>query len=124
MVEARSHIKFIRISALKVRTLVDWIKEMNPQTALDHLSVSQSRSAKVLYKAIKSAMDNGVANHGMDQKAMKFKTLMVDQGRGLKRFRAGSRGTAKPYVRPLTHITVVVEQEKQPEKAQLARKKA
>jgi len=112
MSEARAHIKFVRISAQKLRVFVDCIKIMKPHVALDHLSLSQNRSAKVLFKAIKSALDNGVNNHGMNQTLMKFKTLMVDEGRGLKRFRAGARGTAKPYVRPLAHITVVLEEDK------------
>lgn len=109
MAEARAHIKYVRISAIKLRMLVDWVKSMKPHIALDHLSVNQNRTAKVLYKAIKSAVDNGITTKGMDRQGMKFKTLMIDEGPGLKRFRAGARGTAKPYVRPLTHITVVLE---------------
>ena len=112
MVEARAHIKYVRISAQKLRTIVDGVKKMQPHIALDYLGVSQTRSAKVLYKAIKSAMDNGKTNHGMDQKMMIFKTLLIDEGKGLKRYRAGARGTGKPYVRPLSHITVVLQQEK------------
>ncbi len=109
MAESRAHIKYVRISAIKLRTLVDWVKSMKPHIALDHLSVNQNRTAKVLYKAIKSAVDNGVTTKGMDRQGMKFKTLMIDEGPGLKRFRAGARGTAKPYTRPLSHITVVLE---------------
>lgn len=109
MAEARAHIKYVRISAIKMRMLVDWVKSMKPHIALDHLSVNQNRTAIVLYKAIKSAVDNGVTTKGMDRQGMKFKTLMIDEGPGLKRFRAGARGTAKPYTRPLSHITVVLE---------------
>jgi large subunit ribosomal protein L22 len=121
MAEARAHIKYIRISAIKLRTILDWVKDMQPHIALDYLSVNQNRTAKVLYKAIKSAIDNGVTNHGMDRQSMKFKTLMVDQGPGLKRFRAGARGTAKPYVRPLSHITVVLETDRSTPKTKKAK---
>lgn len=109
--EAKAHIKHVRISPIKLRLLVDSVKEYDPQTALDYLSVSQNRTAKVLYKAIKSAIDNGVKNHGMDSKNMRFGELMINEGRALRRFRAGARGMGKPYLRRSSHILVRVEQD-------------
>lgn len=108
--EIRAHIKYVRISPIKLRTLVDSIKVMSPQVALDHLGLSQKRTAKVLYKAIKSAVANGQSTPGFDPKKATFKVLAIDEGPYLKRYRAGSRGTAKPFVRKSSHVTVVLEQ--------------
>ncbi len=68
------------------------------------------RTAKVLYKAIKSAISNGLAQPGFDPRKAQFKVLSVDEGPVLKRFRAGSRGMARPYVRKSSHIMVILEQ--------------
>ncbi|OGK39639.1 hypothetical protein A3F34_03070 [Candidatus Roizmanbacteria bacterium RIFCSPHIGHO2_12_FULL_44_10] len=116
--EARSHIKFVRISPLKLRTLRDDIKALGPQAALNHLQLSNKRSAKVLYRAIKAAVDSGKERFQMNTTQARFKELMIDEGPSLKRFRPGSRGTAKPYKRKSSHITVVIE-DQTPEKKPL-----
>ncbi len=108
--EVRAHIKYVRISPIKLRMLLDSIKELSPKVALDHLGLSQQRTAKMLYKAINSAVSNGKSQPGFDPEKAKFKVLSVDEGPVLKRFRAGPRGIARPYVRKSSHITVVLEQ--------------
>lgn len=108
--EVRSQLKYAHISPIKVRFLVDSLKRMSPQVALDHLGLSQLRTAKILYKAIQSAVSNGKMMPGFDPKKAQFKTLKIDEGPVLKRMRAGSRGAARLYVRKMSHITVVLEQ--------------
>jgi len=43
--------------------------------------------------------------------------LAVDEGRKLKRFRPGGRGTVKPIVRRFSHLTIVLTDEKKNEKS-------
>jgi hypothetical protein len=81
---------------------------MDPYKALDHLYYTPKKSAKALYKAIKSAIDNA-KNISQDVENLKFKKLLVEEGRKLKRYRAGGRGTAKPILRRYAHIQVVLE---------------
>lgn len=108
--EVRAHIKYVRMSPLKLREIVDAVKVLSPQVALDRLQFSQRRNAKALRKAIVSAIANAQGVAGFDPKKAVFKTLKIDEGPYFKRFRPGSRGTAKPYVRKSSHITVVLEQ--------------
>ncbi len=108
--EARATIKHNKISPRKLRFLTDAVKAMKPAIALEHLGLSQKRSAKILWKAIKSAVDNGKTVYNMVPEKMEFKTLAIDEGIYLKRYRAGSRGTGKPYKRRTSHITVVLSQ--------------
>ena len=108
--EARATIKHTKISPRKLRFLTDAVKSMKPAIALEHLGLSQKRSAKILWKAIKSAVDNGKTVYNMVPEKMVFKTLAIDEGIYLKRYRAGSRGTGKPYMRRTSHITVVLSQ--------------
>ncbi|OGK29468.1 hypothetical protein A3B02_01315 [Candidatus Roizmanbacteria bacterium RIFCSPLOWO2_01_FULL_42_14] len=114
------------MSPLKLRALVSTVKVLPPKVALDRLSLSKTRSAKFLYKALKSAVDNGKIAQGFDVSKAHIKTLKVDEGPVLKRFRAGSKGMAKPYVRKSSHITVVIEQKEvvKEKKVKASRKKS
>ncbi|MFQ5452078.1 MAG: 50S ribosomal protein L22 [Candidatus Paceibacterota bacterium] len=108
--QAHAHIKYIRISPKKLRMLRDEIVCRSPIEALALLSVMPQRSAHVFYKAIKSALDNAKLNHNLDENKLKFLELKIDEGPALKRYRAGSRGVAKPYKRRSSHIFVLLEQ--------------
>ncbi len=121
--EAKATIKHNKISPRKLRFLTGSVKAMKPAVALDYLSLSQKRSAKILWKAIKSAVDNGKTVYNMLPEKMEFKTLSIDEGIYLKRYRAGSRGTGKPYKRKTSHITVVIT-EREGKKAKVAEVKS
>lgn len=116
--EVKAQIKYVRMSPIKLRNLAESVRGLSPKVALDHLYVSQTRRSHVLYKAIKSAVDNGSALAGFDPAKARFKTLKIDEGPVFKRFRAGARGMAKPYKRKSSHVTVVIEQASLSEKAQ------
>lgn len=122
--EIRAHIKYVRMSPTKLRTLVDDLKTMSAQVALDRLSMSQKRSAKAIYKALKSAVANGQSIPGFNASKATIKILAIDEGPYLKRYRAGSRGTAKPFVRKSSHITVILEQKGLAKAAKPAKVKA
>ena len=82
---------------------------MTPLAATEHLFYSPKRGSKVLYKVIRSAMANAKATLKTDDHLLQFKALFVDEGNTLKRFRAGSKGGAKPIAREFSHITVILE---------------
>ncbi|MFH1827287.1 MAG: 50S ribosomal protein L22 [bacterium] len=106
--EAKAYIKNVKISPKKIRFLLDDVKKMDPYKAINHLYYTPNKAAKILYKAIKSAIDNA-KNLSKDTVGLKFKTLLIEEGRKLKRFRAGGRGNAKPILKRYSHIKVVLE---------------
>lgn len=106
--EVRSHIKFARISPIKARFLLGGLKKMKPTVAVERLALSKQRSARILRQAIMSAIANAKNNLQLSEDSLQFSTLRVDEGPFLKRFRAGSKGTGKPYVRRTSHIEVVL----------------
>ena len=103
--------KNIRTSPQKVRLVVDQIKKMKPQEAIDILSFTNKRASRPLKKVISSALANARHNFGIDQNALAIKSIQVTQGQMLKRFRAVSRGRAHSILRRTSHITVVLEGE-------------
>lgn len=110
--EIKAFQKNAKISPKKTRFLLDSIRSMTPEQAVDALYYMPHKSAKILRAVIKSALANATNTLKIDSHLLQFKSLSVDQGNKLKRFRAGGRGTAKPYVHELSHIAVILETKK------------
>lgn len=106
--ESTAYIKNIRISPKKLRFLLGDIKKRKPSEVLDYLFYTPTKSAKVFYKAIKSAIDNAKNNLKLNENDLVFKTLIVEEGHKLRRLRAGGRGMAKPLIRRYSHIKIVL----------------
>ncbi len=107
--ESRAYIKNIKISPKKLRLILPEIKKLSPAEALERLFYTPKKSAKIFYKAIKSAVDNAKLTLKTAEKELKFKLLTVEEGRKLKRYQAGGRGTAKPIMKRYAHIKIVLE---------------
>jgi large subunit ribosomal protein L22 len=106
--EAKASVTDVHSTPKKLRTLLMDVKKMSPVKAMDHLFYSPKKSANILYKVIKSAVDNAKATLQIDANLLEFKILKVDQGHALRRYNPGSRGNAKPYRKQFSHIQVVV----------------
>ena len=115
--------KNLPISPKKLRFLLPPLRKISPVGALDYLFYMPKKGAKILRKAVKSAIDAVKSSLKIEENKLKFKTLAVDEGRKLKRFRPGGRGTVKPIVRRFSHLTIVLTDEKKNEKKQLKIKK-
>jgi len=106
--EAKASVIDVHTTPKKLRILLDDVKKMSPVKAMDHLMYSPKKSANILYKVIKSAVDNAKATLQIDAHLLEFKLLKVDQGHSLRRYNPGSRGSAKPYRKQFAHIFVAV----------------
>jgi large subunit ribosomal protein L22 len=106
--EAKTYIKHIRISPKKLRFIVDEVRKMSPNEAINTLFYSPKRSAKILLKAIKSAVDNAKKTFKASEDLLRFKLLTIEGGPALKRFRAGGKGGVKPYKRRSSHIKIIL----------------
>lgn len=117
--EAKASVIDVHSTPKKLRILLAHIKKMSPVKAMDHLFYSPKKSATILYKVIKSAVDNAKATLQIDAHLLEFKLLKVDQGHALRRYNPGSRGTSKPYRKQFSHISVVVGVKAQPNKNEI-----
>ncbi len=115
--ESQTYIKNIRTSAKKLRFIAADIKRRNPVDALHNLNYMPKRSARLFHKAIRSAIANAKIKLKVGDDLLRFKSLVVEQGQKIKRYRAGGRGTAKPFQRQSAHIKIVLVADKPQEKA-------
>ncbi len=105
--EIKSTQKYIIASPKKIREVVPLIKKLSPVEAYERLPFSGKRAGDKLRKVVGSALANA-RQKGLKDDDLFFKEIQVTDGPRLKRWRAGARGMAKPYVRKLSHIRIVL----------------
>ncbi len=97
-----------KISAQKVRLVADQIRSMPVERALDLLTFSNKKAATLVKKVLESAIANAEHNDGADIDELKVKTIFVDEGPTMKRWRARAKGRGNRILKRTSHITVTV----------------
>jgi large subunit ribosomal protein L22 len=97
------------ISARKVRLVLARIRGLPVGDALTILEFLPQPSARIVWKAVKSAAANAENNYNMDPDKLTVKRAVAGESKTLKRFRARSRGRAAPIMKRSAHIEIVVE---------------
>jgi len=108
MEEAKAMAWQVRISAVKVRQVLELIRGKKASDALVILKYTPNRGARYVEKTLKSAVANAEHNLGLDIDKLVVVMATADQGTYMKRFRPVSHGRAHPFRRPTSHITVAV----------------
>lgn len=99
----------VRVSTRKVRVVADSIRKMSVDKALGILATLGKRGAYSLDKTLKSAVANAVSK-GMAKDKLMIKTLEVNEGPFLKRFRPSTRGRVHPYKKRTSKVTIILEE--------------
>ena len=102
--------KYIRMSAQKLRLIAPLIKGKQVDEALNLLAFTPKASAPLIAKVLKSAVANAGQKQGVDVDTLKVKSVSVDEGPTLKRFRARAMGRGTRILKRTSHIKVVVEE--------------
>jgi len=101
--------KFTVESPKKLREVAYVLRssKIKPVYALVRLEMMRKRSADTIRKVVNTAVANAKALN-LNPEELVFKEIQVNEGPVLKRYRAGSRGRAKPYKKRMSHIRVVL----------------
>jgi large subunit ribosomal protein L22 len=100
----------IRIAPQKVRLVVDQIRGKKVERAREILRYSHKRAAYYLDRVLLSALGNAdVKSEGrVSPEDLIVAECYADEGPRLKRFLAGPMGRARPILRRMCHMTVVL----------------
>jgi len=107
-VEVKAILKNTGLPAGKVRPLVDMVRGMKVDDALNLLKYTPTPKAKVIAKVVKSAAANAENNFQMEPANLRVIKIYVDVATSMRRFKARSRGRASPIRKNSSHITVIV----------------
>jgi large subunit ribosomal protein L22 len=111
MMEVQASLKGARLSAQKCRLVLDQIRGMPVDRALDLLRFSPKKAAAVVKKVLESAIANAEHNNGADIDELRIASVFADQGATFKRMHARAKGRGCTITKQTCHITVVVSDE-------------
>ena len=106
--ETQAIAKYLRVSPRKVRLSADLVRGKRVEEALNILSSTPKEGAKIVSKVVRSALANAGQNKSIDVDTLFIKTIFVNQGPTLKRFRPKPMGRAGRIRKRTCHVTVVL----------------
>ncbi|MDO8551586.1 MAG: 50S ribosomal protein L22 [bacterium] len=111
--EITARTKYLRTSPRKLRLVADAIRGLPVSHAQTYLASLNKRASSPLSKTIKSAVSNAMNNVGLSEGSLKIKKIEIDGGPIYKRMQPVSRGQAHSIKKRTSHITIILEGEKE-----------
>lgn len=106
--EVRAVGKYLRVSPYKVRLVADLVRGKKVDEALTILKFLPKKSGRLINKTLRSAVANAENTQTIDVDTLFIKTILVDEGPRLKRFRPRAMGRATRIIKRTSHITMVL----------------
>jgi large subunit ribosomal protein L22 len=115
--EFRAEARFQRTSPQKAKLVLDLIKGLRVEAAINTVAFTNKRIAPVVEKVLRSAVAN--AQNLSDEKGLDIdvdnlyvKTAVANEGPRMKRIRPAPMGRAFRYQRRIAHIIITVAEKK------------
>ena len=108
MQDIQAKLRFLPLSAQKVRLVVDLIRGKDVIEALEILRFVQKRAALPVRKLLASAISNAEENFGISRDDLYVATIFADEAPTRRWRRFGARGRFKPILRRTSHVTVIL----------------
>jgi large subunit ribosomal protein L22 len=105
---ARATARYVRMTPMKVRRVVDLIRGMEAREALSVLQFAPQAASEPVAKVLASAVANAEHNQQLDADTLVVSVAYVDEGPTLKRFRPRAQGRAYRINKRTSHITIEV----------------
>jgi large subunit ribosomal protein L22 len=103
----------IRTSPRKLNLVAQTIRGKKAGVALNELTFSPKRVAKVVKKVLQSAIANAENNHDLDVDDLFVSEASVGKNLVMKRFMARARGRGAGILKPFSQITIVVQEKRE-----------
>lgn len=107
-VETKAIARYVRMSPLKVRRVLDQIRGRSYREALIILEFMPYRACEPVLKVLRSAVANAEHNVGLEPTSLIISHASADMGPSFKRYRPRAQGRAYQIRKPTCHITVAV----------------
>jgi large subunit ribosomal protein L22 len=106
--DIRAQLRYLSISAQKVRLVVDLVRGKDAVKALELLRFAPQGAAQPVLKLLSSAVANAEENFGASREDLFVAKIFADEAPTRKWRRFGARGRFKPILRRSSHVTVVL----------------
>jgi len=106
--DIRAHLRFLSVSAQKVRLVVNLVRGKDANQALEILRYTPQSAAQPVFKLLASAVANAEENFGISRDDLFVAKIFADEAPTRKWRRFGARGRFKPLLRRSSHVTVIL----------------
>jgi len=118
--EAKATARYVRVTPMKARRVVDLIRGKSAPEALAVLQFAPQAASEPVFKVVQSALANArvkadKVSEPFDERDYFVVEAFVDEGPTMKRFRPRAQGRAYRIRKRTSHITVVVSPPQAPE---------
>ena len=100
--------KFVRISPRKARLAADLIRGLPVEQARLQLETCGLKGGRLLLKTLASAVANAEMQSETSANNLKVEEIRVDEGPRMKRAKPRSRGSRHPFLKRMSHFTVIL----------------
>ena len=104
----KAQVRYLRMSASKVRIVLDLIRGKSVTEANQILHFSERGASKDIQKVLRSAVANAQHNDEQAADELFVSACFADEGPTLKRFRPRARGRAGRIHKQTCHVTLIV----------------
>ena len=108
--EVKASLNFARIGCQKARLVADVVRGKDVNEAIKSLTFMKQKGAVLIKKLIESAVANAEDRKVIDVDNLFVKTITVDMGPAIKRFRPRAQGRAFMVKKKISHINVILEE--------------
>lgn len=106
--EIKATARYIKVSPRKVRLVVDQIRGLQADEASDRLRFIKKEAVQPITKLLNSALANAQNNFEINKTDLFVKTITVDQGPTLKRFRPRAHGRSAMIRKRTSNINLIL----------------
>ncbi len=106
--DIRAQLRFLPVSAQKVRLVIDVLRGMDVVQAMETLRFMPQGAAVPVSKLLASAVANAEENFGVSRDDLVVAKIFADEAPTRKWRRFGARGRFKPILRRSSHVTVIL----------------
>ncbi len=101
--------RFVRITPMKARRVVDLVRGLPADEALTLLQFAPQSASETVAKVLASAVANAETTEGLPTGDLVVSVARVDEGPTMKRWRPRAQGRATRINKRTSHITIAVQ---------------
>lgn len=101
-------VKNLRMSAFKMRRVIDPIRGRSYEEAVILLEFMPYRSCPLILQVISSAVATANSNYGWSKANLFISEIKVDEGSFFKRLRPRAQGRSSSIHKPTCHLTITL----------------
>ncbi|HWI42913.1 MAG TPA: 50S ribosomal protein L22 [Nocardioides sp.] len=101
--------RFVRITPMKARRVVDLVRGLPADEALTLLQFAPQAASETVAKVLASAVANAETTEGLAAGDLVVSVARVDEGPTMKRWRPRAQGRATRINKRTSHITIAVQ---------------